>query len=247
MRIHSSSVRFLRALGLAVCILFLGTGCWWQRDAYTKRMVNEFANFEKRAELDRLLGVEFPAAGEFSMWIRPPKPTSLVQTPEQFLALFQGSDLGGPLIEVIIMGSAGVESLGDFQQNAFNALKGAQKFPQQDPERIKDPQSFTSMHDRSAMSFDLYQGAGKRQIQAAGGAAANPIDYQWLIYFGEEQTQKIMVCFIIPDSKYIEFQNALTKCMESLALSGKVAIAQQGGGAPAAEPPAGGGAGAANF
>jgi hypothetical protein len=199
-------------------------------------MKDGFANFERRAERERLLGLAFDAAGDFSVWFRPPNPTSLVATPEQFLALFQGSDPNGPIIEVILMGSGGAESLAEFQANALNALKATQKYPAQDPDKIQEPQSFTSMHDNSVLTFDLYQSAGKRQIQAAGAAAASPLDYQWLIYFGEEQPQKIMVCFIIPDSKYSEFQKALTTCMESLALGSKVPAARQGGGAA----PAGG-------
>lgn len=243
MRIRGSSVQFVKASGLALCILLQGSGCWWQQQSYTTLMKDGFLNFEKRAERDRLLGVVFHPPGEFSMWIRPPNPTSIVETPEQFLAWFQGSDAGGPLIEVILMGSRGAETLAEFQTNAYTALKAAQKFPPQDPEKVQEPQTFTSMHDNSVMTFDLYQGAGQRQIPAAGGAAANPIAYQWLVYFGEEQAQKIMVCFIIPDSKYSDFQKALTTCMESLALAGKVQIAQQGGGGGA---PAGGGGGA-NF
>jgi len=197
-------------------------------------MKDGFANFERRAERERLLGEAFQPVGEFQMWIRPPNPTTRVAIPEalldQFVTWFQGSDPGGPLIEVIIKGSGGSESIAEFQTAAYAALKAAEKFPLQDPEKVPDPQSFTSMHDNRAMTFDLYQGTGKRQTQ---GAAA-PVDYQWLIYFGEEQTQKIMVCFVIPDSKYSDFQKALTTCMESLALAGKVALALQGGGgAPA--------------
>lgn len=237
MLIRERSVRFLRAFGLAVCILFLGSGCWWQQESYTKRMKDGFATFEKRAERERLLGVAFQPAGDFSMWIRPPNPTIKVATPDQFfdqfIVWFQGSDPGGPLIEVILKGSAGAESLAEFQQNAFTALKAAQKFPAQDPDRIPDPQSFTSMHDNSVMSFELHQGTGKRQVAAAGGAAGNPIDYQWLIYLGEDQAQKVMVCFIIPDTKYIEFQKALTTCMESFAFAGRVPLAQQSGGGAA--------------
>jgi hypothetical protein len=195
-------------------------------------MRDGFASFEKRAERERVLGVAFDPA-EFTMWFRPPKPTLQVQTPEPFLSLFQGSDAGGPLVEVVLMGSTGAESLAEFQQNAFTALKAALKFPDQDPDRIPDPQSFTSMHDNSVMTFELHQGAGKRQIQPAGGGAANALDYQWLIYFGEEQTQKLMVCFIIPDSKYIEFQKALPPSMESIAFASKVPIARQSGGGAA--------------
>ena len=234
MIIRERSVRFLRAYGLAVFILFLGPGCWWQKESYTVRMKDGFANFEKRAERERMLGLAFQPAGDFPMWIRPPNPTILVATPDQFadqfIAWFQGSDPGAPVIEVILKGSAGAESLTDFQQNAYNALKAAQKFPAQDPERI-DPQSFASMHDNSVMAFEQYQAGGKRQVQGA----ASTVDYQWFIFFGEEQTQKIMVCFIVPESKYVEFyRGPLTKCMESLAMGAKVPLAvQTGGGAPA--------------
>ena len=171
MLIREKSVRTLRVLGLAVCILFLGSGCWWQKESYSNRMKDGFANFEKRAERERLLGVYFQPAGDFSMWIRPPNPTSIVATPdkfaEQFIVWFQGSDPGGPLIEVILKGSAGAESLAEFQQTAFKSLRDAAKFPPQEPDRIPDPQSFSSMHDNSPMTFELYQGAGKRQIAAA--------------------------------------------------------------------------------
>ena len=94
------------------------------------------------------------------------------------------------------------------------------------------------MHDNSVMNFDLYQGVGQRQIPAAGGAPGKPVEYQWLIFVGEEQTQKIMVCFIVPTDKYVEFfRGPLTKCLESLALGGKVANAAQTGGGAA--PPGG--------
>jgi hypothetical protein len=222
-------VRRVRVPGLALCILCVGSGCWWQKDSYTKVMEAGFKDFEKRAERERLLGQFFQPAGEFSMWIRPPNPTTLVATPEQFadqfIAWFQGGDPGGPLIEVLLKGSGGAESMAEFQTAAFNSLKAAQKFPPQDPEKTQEPQTITSMHDNTTMTFDLYHGAGK--------SAGTNVDCQWLLYFGEEQSQKIMVCFIIPDAKYVpggDFLKAMTMSLESLALASKVAIAQQGGG-----------------
>ena len=239
MLIRDRFARILRATGLAACILFFGPGCWWQKDSYSSRMRDGFENFEKRAAREAMLGEAFQPAGDFPMWIRPPKPTSLVATPDQFadqfIAWFQGADAGGPLIEVILKGSAGAETLAEFQQGAFNALRAASKFPPQDPERSQEPPEITSMHDNAKMPFDLYQGVGQRQVPGAGGAAGKAAEYQWLIFVGEEQTQKILICFIVPTEKYVEFyRGPLTRCLESLALGGKVATASQtGGGAPA--------------
>ena len=230
MNTPSKSLSAFRSLIWAVGLIAVVPGCFWQRDSYTTRMIATFDNWEKLAELDRLLGEPFHPA-EFAMWIRPPKPTQMVQTPEQFVVWFQGNDAGGALIEVLVIGSSGQETMDDFRQNAFSALKAAQKWPAQDPSKEVEPQKFQCLHGGET-SFDLYHGSGQRQTQT-GGAPATPVPYQWLIYFGEEAQQKVMICFIVPDAAYSNFGPALMKCMESLALSSKVGVAEASGGAPA--------------
>jgi hypothetical protein len=226
---RETSVRFLRVPGLALGILFVGSGCWWQKNSYTNSMNAGFASYAKRAERERMLGPAIQPEGDFAMSIRPPNPTTLVQTPPPFLLWFQTTDATQPLVELLIMGSGGMESLAEFQQTAFNALKAAAKFPPQDPDRI-DPLEVTSMHDNSKMTFEQFQGAGNRQLQQ--GAA--PVGYQWFIFFGEDQSQKIMLCYIIPDSKYPDFyRDELRLSLESLALATKVSLAAGGGGAGA--------------
>ena len=242
MSIGRSSARLSRASGVALCLLFLGSGCWWQKDAYTKAMTDGVKSFEKRAQRERLLGPSFDPAGDFQMWFRPPLPTTLVATPEavadQFVVWFQGSEPSGPLIQVLIKGSAGTETLAEFQANAYNSLKAASKFPPQDPEKVQDPQTIYSMHDNSLMTFELYHVIGNHSIPPTPGAAPTAVSCHWLIYFAEDQTQKIMVCYIIPDSKYIpesDLLAAMTMSLESLALASKVPIARQSGagGTPA--------------
>ena len=66
----------LRKCLLCVCasLAILPAGCWWQRDTYNARMLRTLANWEKEAELARLLGEPYQPPGEFALWIRPPKP-----------------------------------------------------------------------------------------------------------------------------------------------------------------------------
>jgi hypothetical protein len=214
-------------------------GCWWQRDAYTARLISQKARFEKEAEYERLLGPPFEGTAEFPMWIRPPKTTQLRALPAGaegvLLGLFQG-DAGATMVEFIIIGSVGNETLSEFEQKAFADLNKTGKGPGVELKR-QEAVVVPCMHGGDT-NFDLFSIGAARQL-TTGGA---PTTCQWLCYFAEEQTQKIMLAFIIPDSIYKEFgEGAMTKCLESLALSSKVSAARSGvsAGVPSAAPTGG--------
>jgi hypothetical protein len=210
---------------LSLCVSLLLPGCWWQRDAYTQRMQAQMARFERDAEYDRVLDVPFESVPEFPMWIRPPKPTErrkLDDLEGVFLGLFQGTHPGGALIEVLVMGSAGSETMSEFEQKAFEALNKANKGSGGELKR-QDPASVNCMHGGQT-SFEVYSGGGARQFQGA----ATPTNYQWVCYFAEEGTQKVMIAFIVPDNDYTAFADAMVKCLESLALGSKVSAARSG-------------------
>jgi hypothetical protein len=212
----------------------LACGCWWQRDNYTNVMRAQMSRFARDAEYDRLLGPAFELGGEFPVWVRPPLPTSLRALPADlegvFLGLFQGNQGGGPLIEVVLMGGAAVDTTSEFQQKAFAALATAGKGPGGDLTK-QEPATVTCMHGGTSQ-FEVFSGGAKRTLP---GSAA-PVDYQWVCYFTEEGTQKLMLAFIIPDADYSNFGNAMVKCLESVALAGKVSAARSG--VPIAAPPA---------
>jgi hypothetical protein len=219
------STRVYRAFLLIVASSLLN-GCWWQRDSYTARMQQRMSRFEKDAEYDRLLGDPFDGTADFAIWVRPPKATTRRALPAELegaaIGLFQGTEGTSALIEVIITGSAGPESLGDFEQKSFAALNKAGKGPSSELKR-QDPAEVPCMHGGTT-AFEVYSGGAARQV--AGAAAAT--NYQWVCYFAEEGAQKIMVAFIVPDDIYTAFSPAMIKCLESLALAGKVSVARAG-------------------
>jgi hypothetical protein len=229
----------LRVTRWALCAALLLPGCWWQRDSYTQRMRSQMDRFEREAEYDRVLGPAFEGTAEFPMWVRPPKLTELRALPAElegvFLALFQSQGTG-PLIEFIVIGSAGPESLNEFEQKAFASLNKGGKGPGGELKR-QEPVAVACLHGGET-TFDLYSGGAARQL--AGAATAT--NYQWVCYFAEEGSQvnqKVMLAFIVPDDQYTAFSGAMVKCLESLALSGKVSAARSGVTAAPAQAPTG--------
>jgi hypothetical protein len=219
-------------------------GCWWQREAYTDRMMNEMKVFELRAQYDQYLGDPFQPPGDFPVWIRPPKVTTLRALPKELegvlLGLFQGNEAGGNLIEFVIIGSVGDETLTDFVQKSMEAMNKAGKGPGAELSK-RDPATVPCMHGGET-SFDVYSGGATRQLPGAA-----PANYQWVYYFTEEGRQKILLAFVIPDENYTAMTNPMVKSLESLALSSKIGAATSGvAAAPAAGAPAGG-SGAENF
>ena len=222
--------------GIALLVLAISSpGCFWQQKAYTDRMLSEMQNFERRAQLDRLLGPAFDSnTAEFPLWVRPPKPTQLralteEQKQQNFLGVFQGGDTGGPLLEFVLIGSAGEESLQEFIQKSFAAMNSAQKGPGTEVPR-RDPATVNSMHGGTT-SYEVFSTGGQRQ---APGAA--PVGYQWVYYFTEDSRQKLMLAFIVPDSNYSAFTNGMQSCLESVALGSKVNYARSGTTAPSTGP-----------
>ncbi len=254
MRIRTKATRLCVIASLGLLSVVFHSGCWWQRDSYTDRMRYTFDNWEKIAELNRLLGPAFESPNtEFPLWFRPPKPTELRGLPAEletvFIGLFQGNEASGNLIEVVIMGSAGTESLQEFEQKSFAALNTAQRGPGIASSK-QESADVACMHGGNTL-YEVFSVGGERAVASQTGQAANA-GYQWVFYFTEEPPQKVLIAFIIPDAQYESFTNALVKSLESLALSSKVGIAQGGGGgasAPAAAPgggaPAGAGSGPA--
>lgn len=235
---------------LTSCLIIAATlscGCWWQRDAYTQRMRQQMSRFEQDAVYDRFLGPAFEQGGEFPMWIRPPKATTLRALPKELegvaLGLFQ-SDGSAALIEFVAMGSSGTETLGDFEQKSFAAMEKGGKGPGVELNR-QAAAAIRTMHG-SDMSFDVFSNGAARQA-----GSGTPVNYQWVYYFTEEGSQKVMLAFIIPDSSYATFSETMVKCLESLALGSKVAAARSGvtagpSSAPSGSTP-GGQSGASNF
>jgi hypothetical protein len=208
-----------------LCLVLMLPGCWWQRDAYTQRMRAQVERFEREAEYNRVLGPAFEGTAEFPMWVRPPQATEYRATPKELeglcLGLFQGNLGSGPLIELVIMGSMGSESLGEFQQKSFGDLNKAGKGLGSELKR-QEPASVSCLHGGQT-TFEVFSDGAARQLPTGG-----PTNYQWVCYFAEEGTQKVMLGFIVPDSDYTAFADPMVKCLESLALSGKVSAARSG-------------------
>jgi hypothetical protein len=183
--------------------------------------------FEKEAAFDRVLGPAFDGTAEFPMWIRPPKATALRALPPEaegvLTALFQGNEGTSPLIELAVIGSAGPESLSEFQQKAFADLNKAGKVPGIELKR-QDPATVPCMHGGET-AFEVFSGGAARQTAASGP----PTNYQWVCYFSEDANQKVLLTFIVPDAVYSAFADPMTRCLESLALGSKVAAARTGG------------------
>jgi hypothetical protein len=205
-------------------LLLISSGCFWQRNDYTERMKTSIVNYETEARLGRLLGDPFFPTGDFAIWLRPPRPTQLVQTPEGYLGWFQGNDPSGQLVEFIVMGTKSEqESLAQFQQRAVAALAASEKIPPpNEPPASPPPQTVQTMHGATVV-YEYMQGAMQRK-----GASGAAVEYQWLACFAEEGPQKVMLAFFIPTTLYgaKDTQDAIGHCLASLALGPRAAAAQ---------------------
>lgn len=228
MNYRPSRRSIVRLVSLSLCAVVASAGCFWQQGDYTKNMEEGFKTYESRAELGRLLGDAYSPPGEFQMQIRPPKPAGPVQVPEDrkdLVAWFQGGD---PILDLVVMGSSGPESLQEFRRVALGNLQAKHAAPAPTDYADREPQIDDSLYPTGGkLTFEFCLIESNRQIAAAPAPA---VAYDWIIYFTEEGQQKVMLAYIVHAQKYPELFPAIERSRQSLLLGGKVAAAQGGGG-----------------
>jgi hypothetical protein len=212
----------------AVSVLLLA-GCLWQRDAYTNGsgrlpgMIRTMQQWERSQQLEAMLGSEVRHA-EIPIALRPLKPTALVETPPELAAdtppkclwVFQGDT---PPLEVIVAGSSGDQSLPQFQAEALAKLNATGKGPG-DAAQKGDNQTIDNMY-YGPMTMELYSAQAPRTLSQG----AQPVVYDWFIYFFEDAPHKVMVAFIIPDAKYADYTLPMVTSLGTLAVGAKVGSA----------------------
>jgi hypothetical protein len=217
-------------LPLTICSVVPSAGCFWQKDWYTQKMERGFATYAIRKELDDLLGPNFQPAVEFPVIFRPIKVTEPKGVPEDRKDLLAWCQGGDPLVELIVMGSAGNESLAEFRRVAFEALQAKHGGPAPADFAEQPAQEDDSLYG-GKITFEFFSIQTQRQVAGAQGAPPQAVAYNWLVYFTEDGQQKVMLAYVVPDSKYAELYPAVSRSRQSLAIGARVGVAQ--GGAPA--------------
>ncbi len=165
----------------------------------------------KLGDVGETLGDWFDHTDDFIVRIRAPKGLQVVEPPKGFIGLLRG---GYPPVELVVLGSAGAESLAEFQEWAISQLNTAQMGPAQVPEKIEDVEVATPFG--STFRMELFV-----RSRSPRNLSANSVPYNWLLYFAEEGPQKVMIGYVIPDARYEQFSRALQQSLETLALSSK--------------------------
>ncbi len=220
----NQSATLSRTRGLLLALAIASCGCFWQQQSYTTTMVNNFSNYERRAQLDAALSAAYRPPNEFPMWIRPIKPTDPVQVPEERKDLVAWFQDAGAQLEVIVMGSAGPESLLEFQRVAIGNVNTAHLGPTGDQLTPLPPESTNAVYGGQA-SFERFSGETSRQV----GQNAQPVAYNWQYYFAEDGSQKVMIVFVVPQSRFAELQKAMDLSASTLALGSNLAKAEASG------------------